>query len=455
VSVVTHVRAAAVRRWRALREDSLMRNSAMIAGASVATSGFGFVYWAVAAREYPAAEVGTASAAVAGMALVSTIAILGGQSLLVARLPRSGSARQWSATLTCTAVVGTSASLLGAAAFLVVVPLLDPGQSIVGGPVTTALFVVGVVATTVSTLTDFAWIAVRRASVMLSTNLVFSVGKLVVVAVLAGTAPTAESLLVSWSLTCVVATALSTAALVRWCGFRPTLRGFRTEVRQFSRAMLGHHAINLAVVAPTLFMPVLAASRLRAEDAAYLYAAWRIGGFFVLLASSCASALFAEGSHDAAGVVASARRGAGVVAAVLLSVMVVVVVFRGPVLGVFGPSYRAAASTALLLLALAAVPEAIVSLASAVFRVRGRLWLMASITGTVALAQLVAAWALMPHHGLTSAAAAALGAQTLGALAVLVCWRGVVRGPVPALVPGDTVLPAPAPPVRVTSEVDR
>jgi O-antigen/teichoic acid export membrane protein len=412
------LRGNARARLERLRTDSLARNSAMIAAATASTSALGYVYWVLAARLFPAASVGAASALVSAMSLVSTVAIVGGQSALVERLPSRRTQRDWCVTVTTLVVLTATLSLLGSAITLVVLPLLDPDQQLFRGPAAIGLFVVAVVATTASTLADFAWIAERRAGVMLAFNVLFAAAKVVLVVVLSQLTSGPTGVVAAWTLSCCVATTGSWLVARRIRGFRFVRGDWRSELRALRRCLAGHHVVNLAIVAPTLVLPIVAASRMTTADAAYLYAAWRIGGFFVLLASAVGSALFAEGSHDPSSVGVRARSSVRMLLPLLAVSVLGVVLLRDWILLLFGPEYRDRAATALLLLSLAAIPEAAVSVASAVLRVQRRLRTAAGLlVGIAAVEILLAAWA-MPRWGVTGSAAVALGVQLLGCLAM-------------------------------------
>ena len=417
-------------RLRALAGDSMARNSMLIASASLVTSALGYVYWVAAARLYTAEAVGAASAVISVMALVSTVAILGGQSLLVQRLPHRPGGEAWSATLMATILLGGGASAVGALLSLVIAPISGAGSGFLGAVELVGLFLIAVVATTISTLCDFAWVAERRSGVMLATNAVFAAGKLGLLVALTTVTDGLGGLLLSWTATCVLATCLSLGLLHRMRGFRFVLRGTVGEMRVVLRSLAGHHVINLAIVAPTLIMPIIAATRLTLEDSAYLYAAWRIGTFFVLVASATGSALFAEGAHDPEGYLARSRRTLRVLGLGFAAGMVLLILLRGQILGLFGPDYRQEASTALLLLIFAAPAEAAVVLGCAVLRVRGQLLLAGIVTVTIAALELGSAWLLMPRFGLTAGAAAALVGQVVGGGVILLLVR--FRRPSPA-----------------------
>ena len=66
-----------------------LSSAALIAG-KVATMGFGFPAWIVAARMYPTNEVGLASGAVAAVTLCAQVALIGVGSAVITLLPVFG-----------------------------------------------------------------------------------------------------------------------------------------------------------------------------------------------------------------------------------------------------------------------------------------------------------------------------------------------------------------------------
>src|SRR5881275_3639940 len=66
----------------------ILVNAGSLVGTTAVTSVLGFVYWWLAARQFPPEAVGFASAAISAMMLLATICILGLGTLLVGELPR-------------------------------------------------------------------------------------------------------------------------------------------------------------------------------------------------------------------------------------------------------------------------------------------------------------------------------------------------------------------------------
>src|SRR5438132_14361150 len=66
----------------------ILVNAGSLVGTTAVTSMLGFVYWWLAARQYPPEAVGFASAAISAMTLLGTFAMLGLGTLLLGELPQ-------------------------------------------------------------------------------------------------------------------------------------------------------------------------------------------------------------------------------------------------------------------------------------------------------------------------------------------------------------------------------
>src|SRR5579859_4976456 len=74
-------------RW--IKVNSVMlTNAGALVGTTAVTSILGFVYWWLAARRFPPAAVGVASASVSAMVLLGGFCVLGLGTLLITELPR-------------------------------------------------------------------------------------------------------------------------------------------------------------------------------------------------------------------------------------------------------------------------------------------------------------------------------------------------------------------------------
>ena len=68
----------------------LFRNAYALFGSSLISSGLGFVYWAIAARVFPAAEVGISASLISVLIFAGSISQLNLQSALYRFVPQAG-----------------------------------------------------------------------------------------------------------------------------------------------------------------------------------------------------------------------------------------------------------------------------------------------------------------------------------------------------------------------------
>ncbi len=140
---------------RRLRNDSLLRNSIYIMGTMVIASGFGYLYWIVAAHLYSAHDVGLASALLNVMLLASVLADMGIGNTLVQMLPRREAGFAWSLTLNASLSMGTLSGLLAGIITFVALPLFSQQFAIVGYNAAYAcIFIVGTPLWITATLLD-------------------------------------------------------------------------------------------------------------------------------------------------------------------------------------------------------------------------------------------------------------------------------------------------------------
>src|SRR4051812_34811519 len=136
---------------------AILANASYLLGTGIATSGLGFAYWWLAARFYPQAAVGVASAVVSAMMLIGTIAMMGLGTLLIGELPRHPGQE-----LSLIATAGVVSGAISVVFSLIFAGILLLGsndlQILVRDPGYFLVFVVGVILTTMTMVIDQAFI---------------------------------------------------------------------------------------------------------------------------------------------------------------------------------------------------------------------------------------------------------------------------------------------------------
>jgi len=357
---------------RVLEVDrSLLVNAGSLFGATVLTAGIGVVYWAVAARVFPAAAVGLAAAAISAMLLIGQVATLGLGTVLMGELSHHGSSER-SLIDSALLLVGLVAAGLGAA-FVAVAGFIAPELRALQAPLGILLFAAGAAVTAAGLVLDQALLGLLRGGLQLLRNAIASVAKLLVLfAIAAGMI--AESNGLALFMTWVVGGALSLVVLLavrrgpEGVPWRPIWR-----VMEGAPALaIRHHLLNLSILAPGLILPLLVTTLLSAEANAYFYIAYLIASFGWAIPAALATAVYAAGARDVESLTDRVRLAFGLSVATGVVLNVIMFFGAGFLLSIFGSEYAARAATLLRLFSLGFFAVTINSLFVPIARIERR-----------------------------------------------------------------------------------
>lgn len=400
----------------ALRSPLYRSGYALLANAA-GTTALGAIYWAVAAHLYDQQALGRTSALIAALIVVSNLAQLNLHSALARFLPRAG--RSACRFVTYSYAVSSLAAVPLGLAFVTILPRLSPNWRFVGDSVPFAVvFVLGAVAWGVFNLEDAALVGLRRSVIVPAENMVYGLCKLILLAVIAVLLPS-TGIFVSW-----VAPLVVIIPAVNWLIFHRYLKD-----RDFAAAAAGLPAREVvrfasidyvgAVIGQATggLLPLLVLSVLGAAANGSFYIAWTIAAGLTLVTANFAYSLLAEGA-TAPHRLPELTRGVLVRCAVVtVPGVALLVVAAHPILRIYGSAYAADASVLLGLLALAAIPTGLVSVAFSLDRLAGRVGRAAFTQGVLAVFTLGGSWLLLRHLGIDGVGVACLGGSLVVAVA--------------------------------------
>jgi O-antigen/teichoic acid export membrane protein len=323
------------------------------------------------------------------MTLLGYLATLGFGTVLIAVVHESGDrviAYIATATLT-SALVGGALGVIA----LLAAPVISPELAgFARDPVGQVLFPVGVGLTASILVLDQALIGLLRGGTQFLRNLVFAAGKLgllalVVVLVAAASGVTIFGTWVAGLLGSILVLAgLALRLEGRLARYRPDTQ----ILRHLSRGLLKHHALNLAVQAPGLALPLVVATVLSVASAGYFYPAWMMAGFAAIAAPSLGITLYAVSSRSPSRLAHSMRLTLGLSFLVACAAGITVLVGGHTLLGIFGPAYATEASSALIFLTLATLPGIVKIHFLQVVRLADRIGIGAAIMAAGAVLEL-------------------------------------------------------------------
>lgn len=391
-------------RLRATASRDLLLNAGSLIGTTVITAGLGFVYWWLAARQFPQAAVGFASALIAAMGLLGSLGMLGLGTLLIGELPRRPG--QGTALITTALLVAGAASAMLGLLFVAVAPLISVEFAPLTGSAGAALlFPAGVALTAVSLVLDQALIGLMRGGLQLWRNALFAVLKLALLLPLGLWAAQSGGLLIyaTWA-----AGNLLSLAAVAWL-VRRDLRQVAPRsrwglLRELPHTALWHHALNLALQMPGLALPILVTILLSAELNATFYMCWLTLHLVFAIPYTLTTVLFAAGAADPSAFAQKARLTLSLATALGVTMSIVVWVGAEWIMGIFGAAYAEQGSWALRIMALGVFPLIIKDHFVAVSRVNGTIPRTAVVAALGSLLELGAAAAGAYANGLTGLA---------------------------------------------------
>jgi O-antigen/teichoic acid export membrane protein len=378
--------------------------------ATVINSGTGFVFWWIAARQFPEAAVGLAGAAVAAMLMLSQASVLGLGTTLAGVLHREPRA----AALAVSAFL--SAASVGAVlglGFVVVAPLISSEFSPMSAGLAMVLFALGVSVTALNTVLDQVLASSFRAMHQVGRTAIFGFGRLGLL-MLAAVLLTPHGMVIygAW-----VASAIVSLVVI---SLLPHHIGRMGEIFPLPWGQLGgmafgalsHHVLTLSRASSVSILPVLVTGLISGEANASFYVALLLANFIAVVCEASTFTLYVVGARSPLLLWRQIRFTLVLTGSVTVLGTLVLALFGREILGIFGPTYAGSAYPAIVVLAASTIALVIKDHWIAIQRVRGTVG-RASAIGVATLALELGAAA-------TGAVLAGVLGLALARLAVLV-----------------------------------
>jgi O-antigen/teichoic acid export membrane protein len=407
-------------------QHSLVRTGHLLVANTMLNAATGVGYWVLAARLNPPGVVGLNSAAISAMMLLAGIAQLNMMSTLLRFVPAAGAAA--GPMIRTAFLVGATLSGLAAIGFWVGLddwaPRLD---GVLGSRLAGLGFVLATMGWAVFVMQDSALVAVRRPHAVPIENTSFAVLKIVLVVAFSLIMPL-RGIWLSWTGAMVIAVFGTT-----WYLFRravPSFAAARTQsvaqvesLRDLGRFMGPDYIGALAWIAGTTLVPLLVLNLTDPRHSAAFALAWQICFALYLVPNAFGQSLVAHGAVRRDRLNQYHRQAMLQTLRLLVPVVALTVVFAPLGLRFFGPWYVSQGTTTLRLLALSALPNAVVALAVSRARVERRVTrvmvILVALDGFVLALTLV----LVPRLGIKGAGMAWLAAQVLVATVIIAYGR--------------------------------
>jgi O-antigen/teichoic acid export membrane protein len=404
----------------------LLADAGAFVASTVATSGFGFIFWVVAARLYPPSAVGLGSAAISMMYLIGNISRVGLDITLARTLPSTRDGQQRRALVSAGLLVVFAIAILTSAVFLVQHLLaLQVTAALDGTPWRACLFVATCGGWGVGLVLDQVLLVNRQGQVMVWKNATISSTRLVLLP--------AMLLVVGGSFGIVAATTLGVAAglgvvwylagkgtMPPWSAIRHGAHELRSSLAGYA---LGSYFSALVAGLPTWLLPLIIVKQAGTSDAAYFYASWMIATVMNTVPSALATGFFMEGARRRAASHQLLRNVYGQTLACAVVAALILMPSAHWILDIFKPAYAAHATTLLRYLALANVPSALLQVYFMQLQLECRLLRLGLQNAFLTAVALLGSYLLLPPLGLSGVGIAYCAACFCAAIFILTCAR--------------------------------
>ncbi len=414
--------ATSKERLKGLIHVPLYSNALYLMAASVVSALLGFVFWMIATRFYSAEDIGLASAAISAVSLLAMLANFGLGYGLIRFLPQSG--KNASSMINSCLTLGILASVVLAVIFLGGLGFWSPALLFIrDNSVYLAAFIIFTLVFTLSTLTEQAFVAERRASFVLAKSLIFNLLRLPLPILLAAFFHS-FGIFASWGISLGVALLFSVFFLLPRAqpGYRPFITINRRIVNDILHFSFANYLSIFFWAAPNFVLPIMMVNLLGGEPNAYFYIAWATGSILTMIPTAVSTSLFVEGSYEEKKLGLNIQRSLKMVFLIHMPAVILIVVFADKLLLLFGSSYSENATTLLRILSISSLPLAINIIYLAIKRVEKKLRIIIGLTAFIAVATLGLTYFLLPHMGINGAGIAWLISQGIVALVIVASW---------------------------------
>lgn len=397
----------------------ILPTSGSLVGTMIVTGGFGFIYWLIAAKYFSPESVGLAGGAVAAMILLAIFGMLGLGTLLVRESPHYPQ-RQAGLIATGVAAAAIVGAMLGLGFALLAPVLSDSFRELSASVPAVLLFVVGVSLTTAVLVLDQCLVGALRGDLQLIRNLTFALAKLIALVIVGQFIGGGGLAVVA---TWVIGDAVSVLLLAaHWARRIPVKRALPREWGLLRRLMphaLGHHMMNVGLLAPSWALPVIVTATLSAERNAGFFVAQLVTGPGLYIPGALAFSLFAVAARSPEQLHHKVRMTLALSLVAAVAAAIGVFVFGRLILGLFGPSYVEDGSIALIALTLTMFPLTVKVHFANLRRLQGRLLGGSAIIVGGAILELVMPAVGAIVWGIAGVSIGVLVAMTLQALVML------------------------------------
>jgi len=385
--------------------DSLFRNSISMMLNSAFMAFFGVLFWIIAARNMPSADVGLATAAISACGLIIGLSKFGMDAGLVRYLPESENKKDLYSTVF---IVMLALSLIFAVVFIAGINIFSPALSFLGNGLFLLLFFAYITVTSIYTIQNIALITIRRADLSLIQNILLGlrIPILLLISYLS-TFGVFIALIIAFIITISFG-----AFILRKSDLSLTLKFDIAAMREIFKFSIGNYTASIILILPNTIIPLMILNTIGAKEAAYFFVAYSLAGLLNNIPSAVAMSLFVEGSHNFP-LRENAIKSIKLIMLFLIPALVFILFFGDKLLLLFSEEYSTKSFDILRLLALSSIFSSVIFVYSSIKKVQKHMKILNFINSALSVLLIGLGYLFILKYGLIGIGYAWFGANAI------------------------------------------
>lgn len=349
--------------------DSLYKNSIYLMFNTLVMALSGFIFWMIATKLYSAESIGLATTLISVMGLITSISLLGLNTGLIRYLPTAENKNNKINTCFTLAVLVT---IIITTIFLLGLKIFSPKLYFIKeNLILSFVFILFMVFSSASSLTESIFIAYRNTKFVLVKNTIFSILKIALLPIFVSL--TAYGLFTSWTLALTTGFIVIFIVLIYKHNYSPKLVFYDSVIKKIGRYSFGNYLAGIIGGLPTFLLPLIITNYLHPEITAYYYITMMIAALLFAIPQATANSLFAEGSYDENNLSPQIKKAVKIIFLLLIPSIIITILFGKYILLLFGKSYSSEGFMFLNILAVSGIFVAGNNIFSTLFRVKKKI----------------------------------------------------------------------------------
>lgn len=370
--------------FKKMYADRILKNSMYLIMTNFSGMVIGFFFWMIAAKFYSPGDIGTISAILSSMLLISMISCVGLPMAMTLYLPVN--AQKANGIINSCLLVGITVSAIFSLIFILGINIWAPRlEPILGNFKLGIIFVITTIMTTVSLFMGGTFTAGRRSSFQMVKENTFSISKALLLVLMSGFG--VIGIFMAWSMGLAIAIFLGFFLLIKLWRYKPMFT-IDPIIKSMARFSIGNYIAGIFYNIPKFIFPVMIANLLSTESAGYFFIAMTIASMFYGIPEAIAGPFLAE-SSDKEKFWNNVSKVIKFDIYLLVPGLIMLMIFGKFILNIFNPNYAEHSLNTLIILSLASIPISSITIFNMVRNAQKRVITVIKVDAAVTIITIV------------------------------------------------------------------